>query len=133
MTALYKYFGSNNSLLRRIISYLRTIAKIRMESHKIKGITVKKQTTFLDDNDISMWYPLANRNYSGYTELIIAEGDSAAVSIDNARNSLYQAIFGVMGYITIAHIKIIRNIETLKCEPIGYENHNDYRKVNYTE
>ena len=99
ISSLHRYFGNNNALLRRIISYLRTIAKIRLEAHKIKGVSVKKQTSFLDDNDIKMWYPLANRNYSGYTEFIIAEGDSAAVAIDNARNSLYQAVFGVMGVV----------------------------------
>lgn len=101
--ALYKYFNSNNALLRRIISYLRTISKVRMEAHKIKGVTVKKQTTFLDDADIPMWYPLADRNYTGYKELIIAEGDSAAIAVDNARNSTYQAIFGVMGVVTNVH------------------------------
>ena len=101
--ALYKYFNSNNALLRRIISYLRTISKVRMEAHKIKGVTVKKQTTFLDDVDIPMWYPLADRNYTGYKEIIIAEGDSAAVAVDNARNSTFQAIFGVMGVVTNVH------------------------------
>lgn len=103
--ALYKYFNSNNALLRKIISYLRTIAKVRMEAHKIKGVSVKKQTTFLDDEEIPMYYPLANRNYNGYKELIIAEGDSAAVAIDNARNSLFQAVFGVMGVVNNTHGK----------------------------
>ena len=101
--ALAKYFNSNNALLRKIIAYLRTIAKVRLEAHKIKGVTVKKQTTFLDDEEIPMWYPLADRNYSGYKEIIIAEGDSAAVAIDNARNSKYQAIFGVMGVVNNTH------------------------------
>jgi len=97
--ALYKYFNANNALLRRIISYLRTIAKIRMEAHKIKGAVMKKQTTFLDDTEIPMWYPLADRNYNGYSEIIIAEGESAGVAIDTARNSRYQAVFGVMGVV----------------------------------
>ena len=101
--ALYKYFGNNNALLRRIISYLRTISKVRMEAHKIKGVALKKQTSFLDDNNIPMWYPLANRNYNGYKELIVAEGDSAAIAIDNARNSKFQAIFGVMGVVPNTH------------------------------
>lgn len=125
--ALYKYFGNNNALLRKIISYLRTIAKVRLEAHKIKGVAVKKQTTFLDDNEISMWYPLADRNYNGYTEIIIAEGDSAAVSIDNARNSLYQAIYGVMGVVNNTHgmtplqvlakCKVFRNlVNVLGCD-----------------
>lgn len=103
MDALNMYFGTNNALLRRIVSYLRTIAKIRLEAHKIKGISQKKPSTFLDENDIHLYYPLANRNYHGYTELIIAEGDSAAVAIDTARNTLYQAVFGVMGVVSNTH------------------------------
>ena len=99
MDQLYRYFNANSGLLRRIISYLRMIAKVRIESHKIKGTTMKKQTTFLDDNEISMFYPLADRNYNGYSEIIIAEGDSSAIAIDTARNSKYQAVFGVMGVV----------------------------------
>ena len=101
--ALYQYFNANNALLRRIIAYLRTISKIRMEAHKIKGIPQKKPTTFTDENDIPMFYPLANRNYNGYTELIVAEGDSAAIAIDTARNSKFQAVFGVMGVVSNTH------------------------------
>ena len=101
--ALYRYFNNNNALLRKIIAYLRTIARIRLTAHKIKGIQPKKQTSFLDDADIPMWYPLANRNHTGYSELIIAEGDSAAISVDNARNSMFQAIYGVMGVVPNTH------------------------------
>lgn len=97
--ALINYFNSNNGLLRRIIGYLRTIAKVRMEAHKIKVKTLKKQTTFIDDAEMRMFYPLADRNYDGYTEIFIAEGDSAGVAVDTARNSRYQAVFGVMGVV----------------------------------
>lgn len=99
MKELYNFFGANNALMRRIIAYLRTIAKIRLEAHKIKGITQKKQTSFLDDGEIPMWYPIADRNYTGYTEIIVAEGNSAASAINGARNNKYQAIFGVMGVV----------------------------------
>lgn len=97
--ALYEYFNTNNGLLRKIIAYLRTISKVRSEAHKIKGVAQKKATTFMDDNNISMYYPLANRNYNGYTELIIAEGESAANAFNIARNNTYQAIIGVMGVV----------------------------------
>lgn len=113
--ALYKYFNSNNALLRKIIAYLRTIAKIRLEAHKIKGVATKKQTTFLDDNDIPMWYPLADRNYTGYSEIVIAEGDSAAVSVDTARNSRYQAVFGVMGVVNNTYGMTVTQVMT-KCK-----------------
>lgn len=127
--ALYKYFNVNNSLLRRIVSYLRMIAKIRVEAHKIKGTVIKKQTSFLDDNEIPLWYPLADRNYSGYKELIIAEGESAAVAIDTARNSKFQAVFGVMGVVNNVHgktplqvfqeCKVFRNLITILGTDIG--------------
>lgn len=97
---LYKYFGSNNGLLRKIIAYLRTISKVRLEAHKIKGISNKKQTTFLDDGEISMFYPIADRNYNGYSEIIVAEGESAADAINGARNNIFQAIFGVQGVVS---------------------------------
>ena len=41
---LTKYFDSNNALLRRIIQYLRQVAKIRMESTQIKTSVLKKPT-----------------------------------------------------------------------------------------
>lgn len=97
---LYNYFNSNNGLLRKIISYLRTISKVRLEAHKIKGIQTKKDSTFLDDAEYPMFYPVADRNYNGYKEIIVAEGDSAANAINGARNNKFQAIFGVQGVVT---------------------------------
>ena len=67
--------GSNPMLLKKIINYLRNIAKARQESHKIKGVSVKKNTSFLDDAKISKYYTVSNRNSSGYKELFLAEGD----------------------------------------------------------
>lgn len=96
---LQDFFSSNNGTLRKIISYLRTIAKVRLEANKIKGVVTKKQTTFLDDSEISMYYPIADRNYTGYKEIIIAEGDSAANAINGARNNKFQAIYGVQGVV----------------------------------
>lgn len=96
--ALYQYFNNNNALLRRIITYLRQISRIRLESHKIKGITTKKQTTFLDDADLQLkFFNISDRNYSGYKEIIISEGDSALGALDNARNRKNQAVCAVMG------------------------------------
>ena len=136
---LYNYFGSNNGLLRKIISYLRTISKVRLEAHKIKGITVKKQETFMDDSEIPMWYPIADRNHSGYTEIIVAEGESAAKAINTARNNRFQAVFGVQGVVTnvhgytieqiIAGVKVFRNFLTvLGC---GYGKTFDITKLKF--
>lgn len=72
--ALQKYFNNDPALLRKIIGYLRQMAKIRLESNKIKGISTKKASTFLDDAEIKKYYPIANRNFKGTTELFISEG-----------------------------------------------------------
>lgn len=73
---LYKYFnGANNAQLRKIISYLRQISKARMEANKIKGVSTKKKTTFVDDAALKGFTNISDRNYSGYKELIITEGD----------------------------------------------------------
>lgn len=95
--ALTQYFSENNGLMRKIIGYLRQIAKIRLEAHKIKGITVKKPTTFLDDANIKGFTNISDRNYSGYKELLLTEGISASGAIMNARNAKNQAVFIVFG------------------------------------
>lgn len=97
---LTNYFSTNNGLLRKIISYLRQIAKIRMESYKIKGVSAKKQvTSFMDDYEIPAYYPIANRHYKGPTEIFIAEGDSAGDAINAVRNPVHQAVLSTRGVI----------------------------------
>lgn len=98
--ALATYFDTNNGLLRRIVQYLRAIAKIRLEAHKIKSATIKKATSFLDDAEIKMFRNISDRNYSGYKELIISEGDSSISALEAARNVKCQAIFGIRGVVT---------------------------------
>lgn len=97
---LGKYFETNNGLLRKIVQYLRAIARIRLEAHKIKSATIKKASTFLDDADIRMFRNISDRNYSGYKELIISEGDSSISALEAARNVKCQALFGVRGVVT---------------------------------
>jgi DNA gyrase/topoisomerase IV subunit B len=72
---LTKYFNTNNGLLRKIIGYLRQISKIRLEANKIKGVSIKKISTFLDDAEIKGFNNISDRSYTGYKELIITEGD----------------------------------------------------------
>lgn len=101
---LNEYFtGANNAQLRKIITYLRQISKARMESNKIKGVTMKKKTTFLDDAQLKGFVNISNRNYTGYRELLITEGDSALGAILNSRNPKNQAVFAVMGVTDNVH------------------------------
>ena len=94
---LDEYFDKNKSLLRKIIQYLRTIAKARLESEKIKGVGTKKISSFLDDVNLTNFFPLRDRNYHGYTEIYFAEGLSAGGQLNTVRNNKYQAILCMRG------------------------------------
>ena len=93
--AIYNVMNNNPNLLRKAIAYLRSVAKARQESHKIKGVSTKRATTFLEDAEIDKYFTVSNRNSSGYKELYLAEGDSAAGGILNCRNAAYQAVYNV--------------------------------------
>lgn len=101
---LGNYFNNNNALLRRIITYLRQISKIRMEAHKIKGIPLKKHTTFLDDAEMGLRFKnVSDRNSTKYKELIITEGYSAFTAIEGTVNKEYQALVAVQGVTDNVH------------------------------
>ena len=74
-SAIFKVMNNNPQLMKKIITYLRQIAKARQESHKIKGVSVKKNTTFLEDAEIEKYFTVSNRNSTGYKELFLCEGD----------------------------------------------------------
>lgn len=98
MDVLDKFFETNNGLLRKICSYLHQVAKARLEINKVKTKTVKS-TNFVDDAKMKVFSNISDRNYSGYKELILAEGDSALSAIGSARNVKNQAIFAVTGVV----------------------------------
>lgn len=95
--AIYAVMNNNPAVLKKAIGYLRNVAKARQEAHKIKGVVTKKKTTFLEDAAIPKFFPVTDRNGSGYRELFLAEGDSAAGGLLNCRNPLYQAVLTING------------------------------------
>lgn len=97
--ALTEYFQSNNGLLKKISGYLHQIAKARLEINKIKVNVVKKTGSFLDDAKMKNFSNISDRNYSGYKELILAEGDSAVAALGAARNVICQAIYAITGVV----------------------------------
>lgn len=94
---LSKFFENNNTLLNKIIVYLRQMAKIRIESFKVKGIKPPKQMSIYDEADIDKYTPISERNKKDYCELIITEGDSALGAIIQTRHPYYQAIYTTGG------------------------------------
>lgn len=102
-SAIYKIMNNNPQTMKKIITYLRQIARARHETHKIKGVSVKKTTTFLEDAEIDKYFTVSNRNSTGYKELFLAEGDSAAGGILNSRNPAYQAVYTVQGVTDNVH------------------------------
>lgn len=97
LNGLKDYFSTNNTQLNKIISYLRQMSKIRLETYKIKGIKPPKVMSVFDEADIRDYYGISDRNYKGYKELIITEGDSASGAIRGVRNPKYQAVYTTQG------------------------------------
>lgn len=98
--ALTEYFANNNQLLGKFIAYLRQMAKIRIESFKIKGIKPPKAMTMYDEADIANYCPISERNKKDYCELIITEGKSAAGAIKQTVHPYYQALYVTSGVLT---------------------------------
>ncbi len=97
--SLNEYFSKNPNGLKRVVTYLRQISKIRQEANKIKGVSNKKPSNFIDDAAIKGFYPVTDRKYNGYTELYLGEGDSAVSALLSARNAKHQALLGTMGVV----------------------------------
>lgn len=94
-----KYFEQNQAILRKIIAYLKMIARIRMDANKTKAVKVKSPTTFVDDADIKGFRNIKDRHWKGYCELLIGEGDSASDQINAIRCRDFQACYSVFGVI----------------------------------
>ena len=94
---LKKFFHHNPDKLKRIISYLRQIAKIRLEANKIKGVKSQKALSVFEEAEIQDYWGITDRNHKGYSELIITEGKSAAGAINGVRNPRYQAVYTTTG------------------------------------
>ena len=96
---LNDYFSTNNGQLGKIITFLRQIAKSRLEANKIRGIKPPKLLSAYDAADIKGFFPLSGRS-KGYCELFIAEGDSAINALVKALNPDFQAGFSTRGVIS---------------------------------
>ena len=101
--ALEAYFVHNPATLKKIIDYLRKMAKIRLTAHSMKGLDSKKTQTWADEREVRNFVPLSDRNSKGYKELFICEGLSAGRQVASVVDHRYQAVFWVRGVVPNTH------------------------------
>lgn len=92
--ALKDYFKNNPKDLKKCTDLIKSIAKARYESQKVRNSVIKGKNNSLDEHKIKQFRPAINRKGK---ELYITEGDSALGSALSARNPNTQAIFAVQG------------------------------------
>lgn len=90
---LFKYFKDNPAILKKVINFVKTNAKGRLELGKIRKAEYKP-TDNLSEHTLACFNPA---NGDGYRELFIVEGKSAKGSLDSARDAKTQALFSLRG------------------------------------
>ena len=108
---LKAFFSKNPQALTKIIGYLRTIAKIRLTAHSMKGLDSKKTATWAEERVIKNFIGLSDRNSRGYKELFICEGLSAGSHVAAMVNHKYQAVYELRGVITNVYDAQIGTVE----------------------
>lgn len=96
--ALNEYFKDNQKDLKKITDRIKTNAKARIESTKVRNSVIKGESNNFSEFLMENFIPANDRSKNGYRELIILEGRSArgtAVSGRFDRNT--QAIFSIRG------------------------------------
>lgn len=91
------YFKKNPKDLKKIITYIKTNAKARIEANKARTSVVKAASSSLDEHRISGFKPALARGKNDYRELLIIEGDSAQGSVNQQKFNEFQASFGLRG------------------------------------
>ena len=100
--AMENYFIHNPSTLKKIVDYLRKMARIRLTAHSMKGLETKKAQTWADERAIPNFIGLADRNSKGYKELFICEGLSGGKHVGAMVDHRYQAVYYMRGVLTNA-------------------------------
>jgi len=75
MEELEKYFTKNQSQLRELINIVKTNARARRESDKVKSVVIKGNLTKWSAYKIRNYDPCANTRLTDYKELYLIEGD----------------------------------------------------------
>lgn len=89
-----KYFKDNPKELQKIVTYLKKIARSRLEITRIRSKDIETFSSF-DASVMSNFSPANSK--SAYKELFLGEGDSAKGAINAARDVRYQAVLALKG------------------------------------
>ena len=133
-TEVMKFFKKNSKELDRIVSYLKKVAKSRLEITRIRKADMAGFSSF----DSSVMKNFSDKTGHGYGELYIAEGLSAKGSINAARDPRFQAVYALRGLTlntilaSLAKIKNNPEIWTLvRIMGTGIGKYFDLTKSNY--
>jgi len=96
--SLNEYFGKNPKELKKLIDRVKTNAKARIESTKVRNSVIRGETNSFEEHLMENFIPANNRGKNEYRELLIIEGKSARGSVNSARfDRDTQAVFSIRG------------------------------------
>lgn len=72
--SLIEYFNTNPKDLKKIIDRIKTNAKARIESTKVRNSVIRGETNNFEEHLMENFIPANNRGKNDYRELIIIEG-----------------------------------------------------------
>ena len=72
--ALHEYFNKNPKELKKITDRIKSNAKARVESTKIRNSVIRGETTNFDEHLMDNFVPANNRGKNEYKEIYIIEG-----------------------------------------------------------
>lgn len=107
---LTKYFKDNPKELKKIIDYVKKVARARLEVTKIKKSDYESKDVFAE-NSLDNFDPATG---NGYKELWLVEGNSAKGGLVKARDPRFQAIFALRGVSLNSFGKTISEVLTNK-------------------
>ena len=93
MNELNAYFRKNPTDLKRVINYVKSNARARLEVSKIRKSEYKPMDN-LSENTMKCFMPAIGRDYQ---ELFIVEGNSALGQLKLCRDARTQALFALRG------------------------------------
>lgn len=114
--SLNEHFRNNPKELKKITDRVKTNAKARIESTKVRNSVIRGETNNFEEHLMENYIPANNRGKNDYRELFIIEGKSARGSINSARfDRDTQAIFTIKGVPLNAFglniDKVLQNVE----------------------